>query len=393
LSTFARSFRHLRSDNPARAAIAVAVGGALLILWGAWFTLASVPVRVGSRQARIEAGAAAHSVDAPVAGRVLFTALTLGRDVESGEVLVRLEDDDAHLRLEEERARLDALSPQADALRAQMTAEEAALADGRSTTGVAVAEAEARRAEAETAARIAAEEATRAEQLQAAGQISEAAARHARAEADAKQQAAKSLGLSRERTGLELRASESDRRAHVEGLRADLARLEGELATSRAAVSRLEQDAGRRAIAAPVAGRIASVGDAAVGTVVEAGDVLATIVPSGELRAVAQFDPSVSLGRLHADQPARLRLDGFPWTQYGSVPARVTSVASEPREGLVRVEMELSADPSGRVPLEHGMTGRAEIEVERVTPLVLVLRAAGRAASRDVWATDPAKSP
>jgi membrane fusion protein (multidrug efflux system) len=54
----------------------------------------------------------------------------------------------------------------------------------------------------------------------------------------------------------------------------------------------------------------------------------------------------------------------------------VRAVASEPRDALVRVELEV--DPaSARVPLEHGLPGRAEIEIERIAPAVLVLRAAG----------------
>jgi membrane fusion protein (multidrug efflux system) len=53
-------------------------------------------------------------------------------------------------------------------------------------------------------------------------------------------------------------------------------------------------------------------------------------------------------------------------------------VASEPQGGQVRVELSLGGAPAGRIPLEHGLPGVAEVEVERATPAELVLRAAGR---------------
>jgi membrane fusion protein (multidrug efflux system) len=74
-----------------------------------------------------------------------------------------------------------------------------------------------------------------------------------------------------------------------------------------------------------------------------------------------------------------LRLDGFPWTQFGSLAATVTRVASEARDGQVRVELHL-ASPGGRpdIPMQHGLPGTVEIHVEEITPLVLIVRAAGR---------------
>jgi membrane fusion protein (multidrug efflux system) len=53
-------------------------------------------------------------------------------------------------------------------------------------------------------------------------------------------------------------------------------------------------------------------------------------------------------------------------------------VATEAENGLVRVELAVDPDPASRVPLQHGLTGIAVIDVERVTPATLVLRAAGQ---------------
>ena len=111
---------------------------------------------------------------------------------------------------------------------------------------------------------------------------------------------------------------------------------------------------------------------------VKAGDKLAAVVPAGSLKVVADFLPAVALGRVQAGQPARLRLDSFPWAQYGSLVTTVSSVASEIRDGRVRVELTVSSQPTARLPLQHGLPGTLEVEVEQATPATLVLRAAGQ---------------
>ena len=130
-------------------------------------------------------------------------------------------------------------------------------------------------------------------------------------------------------------------------------------------------------IRAPVAGRVGALAVPDVGGVVALGDGIATVVPDGDLKVVASFSPSAALGRVAAGQPARMRLDGFPWTAFGAVAAVVDRVADEPDDaGGVRVELTLQAEGSA-VPLQHGLPGRVEIEVERIRPAALVLRAAG----------------
>jgi len=92
---------------------------------------------------------------------------------------------------------------------------------------------------------------------------------------------------------------------------------------------------------------------------------------------VANFDPPAALGRIRPGQHARLRLEGFPWAQYGSVSATITNVASEIRDGNIRVEMALDSNSDSRIPLQHGLPGSVEVEIETLSPANLVLRTAG----------------
>jgi membrane fusion protein (multidrug efflux system) len=130
-------------------------------------------------------------------------------------------------------------------------------------------------------------------------------------------------------------------------------------------------------IRAPIDGRVGELGDQRVGAVVRPGEKLGSVVPSGTPHTVALF-PAASVGRIQPGQRARLRLDGYPWAQWGTLSATVASVGNEPIEGRVRVELVLGPNKDTAIPLEHGLPATAEIEVERATPVQVVLRAAGQ---------------
>jgi membrane fusion protein (multidrug efflux system) len=53
-------------------------------------------------------------------------------------------------------------------------------------------------------------------------------------------------------------------------------------------------------------------------------------------------------------------------------------VAHERRDGQIRVELGLASDLAFPIPLQHGMPGTVEVEVERVAPATLLLRSIGK---------------
>jgi len=60
----------------------------------------------------------------------------------------------------------------------------------------------------------------------------------------------------------------------------------------------------------------------------------------------------------------------------------------EMKERMLRGELYLADDPelavdhaTSRIPLQHGLPGTVEIELERASPLALILRGAGKAAA------------
>jgi membrane fusion protein (multidrug efflux system) len=374
---FSRTLRSLRAERSRSFLIGVTVVAILLSLWSAWFFLARVNLHEVSARGRLEVDRAPHPVASESVARVVEVRFELGDEVEAGDVLVVLDARAEQARLDEERARLAAYEVERQAVQSWIEAEREAIERAREALAARLEEARALQDETELAATLAEEEAARLERVEESG-LSELEILRARTEAARKRAAARVAALAALRIEQEHREREGDRVAHLEELRREAAQLDGSVATTIEAIRRLEEEIERRIVRAPVDGTIGEVTDVRAGSVVVEGQRIASVVPHGELRAVAEFAPQDALGRIRTGQPARIRFVGFPWSQYGTVSATVSGVGSEARDGAVRVELSLPPDPETSIPLQHGLPVSVEVEVETLSPAELVLRAAGR---------------
>lgn len=377
-SSFPRTLGRLDSEGRAPRALAIVAACLLLAVWTAWFFAARVVIYAVSANARLEVAAAPHPVESPVSGRVVSTALTMGRVVSAGDVLVELDVRAQNLSVGEERARIEGMGRQIARLQAEIAEQRNSRRAEQAAADIAQKEAQARYEEATAASEFAANAEQRTKALADKGLIEQAELTRVQSEAKQKRAAAEAWRLTAERIVAEQRHRDTAYRIAVERLEGEIAVLQAQLRTGSLTVERLQHEGALRQIVAPVAGTLAEVATLAVGRVLQPGQTVATIVPSGGLRIVAGFAPAAAFGRVHERQPARLRLDGFPPTQYGSIQAVVSSVARELREGLVRVELELAPETNTLVPIQHGTPGTVEVEVERISPAALVLRAVGR---------------
>ena len=355
----------------------------------AWFCLAHLSVYATSESARLEVTRATHPVDAPAVGRVVKVNVALDQFVHEGDVLVQLDDSEQKLALDEAKAKAAGMDPQLAATRAQVAAEEKALGDLSGQGSSALAEQAARVREARAATELAREEAARVEKLRATGSVADIEAIRARAAAERSAASQSALTSALGKLRRQYSTDGDDRKTRVASLERDASKLEADLRSLQATIATLTHDIERRRVVAPASGRIGEVGTVREGTVLKEGDRIATIVSTGELRVVAQLAPADALGRVRAGQTARVRFEGFPWTEYGEVIASVTDVAREVRDAHARVELAI-VRTAPRIPLEHGMPATVEIEIERATPAQLVLRAAGHMVAHPRPAESPA---
>jgi multidrug resistance efflux pump len=375
--TFARCFRTLGRDSSRFSRIGVTIALITLVVWGGWAVSANVQVLAVSADARLEAVSASQPISAPVAGRVTESLLFVGRAIAIGDLLVVLDHRSQTLELDEIETVSDALSARLAAARNEVLAYEQSLSDGLGAARAAVEEAGALKRAADVKARFDLEIADFYEDLNESGHA--ARIEMIRIAADAAQSGAEAdaTRLAIERLEWDWQRQNSDTRAELEHARSVVAELEGAVVTNAAASDRVRYEIDRRHIRSHTSGRIGQVSDVRVGMVVNAGDRMGDIVPEENLHIVARFAPADALGRIQPGQQARMRLHGFPWTQYGTAVATVASVGSELCEGMIRVELSVLALPDIPNPTTHGLPGTVEIEVERVSPATLMLRSTG----------------
>lgn len=389
---FSRTFRALKADSFRGSLLALVCVMLLLGGWVGWFFLARIARYEVTDTARVEVDQETHPVQSPVLARIVSSNLVLGSEVKAGDVLVELDANAEKLQVAEQRTQLGALESQVASLKTQVAQLEQAQVREQQTAQVAIEQAGAKYREADALARSADHEAHRLEKLAAEGLVPRRDYDIGKMEAERLRDAADSLKLEPDRIQRDLRTRESDRRAQLENLQSQIRKLEGDRTTVAASVERLSYEVERRLIRAPISGHVGEIAATLrTGAVVNEGDRLCAILPPGRLRAIAEFAPPAAFGRIRPGQPARLRLEGFPWAQYGSIAATVSTVASEIRDNRVRVELNIAGSPAFAGPLQHGLPGAVEVEVERVSPAALTLRTAGQLITRprSVFAPTP----
>jgi membrane fusion protein (multidrug efflux system) len=293
-----------------------------------------------------------------------------------GEVLVELESESEKLSFAEQRTRVQTLEPQIEALHQQMAALDRGRHEERTVLNVAVEEAGAKYREAEAHWKQAELEADRSRRLHDEKLVSDADFQKAKAEAESKRAAAESLKIAVTRLDPELRVRESERETRRRQMASDLAKLEADMSTSTATMKRLEWQIERRKIRSSTGGRL---GDCAV------------LRPGCERRRKNRHDPTWRRVACHCGFSAGCRsrtcaarptgnstAAGFPLGAIWNDSSQGARVASEIRDGRVRVELALDSHGHSRAPLQHGLPGAVEVEVERVSPASLVLRTAGQ---------------
>lgn len=349
---------------------------------GLWVMRARVPVYAVSDFARLQARDAVHPVDVLIAGRVKAVHLPVGGRVRQGDVLVELDAADARLRLDDARAAEHGLADQITALEAEIAAREDALASTGQLGRASLSEAEASRSETEAQASFARRERERAAKMRDIGVVAESDAD--RANASMVQANAAASVRDRRLTVLstETRRDLADRRAANENLKRALAALHAQRDSAAVGVQRLEVEVARHTVRAPIDGLLGQIRAPQVGSVVASGQTVAVVTPETAIELVADFAPAAAIGRIRPGQPARMRVAGFPWTQYGMLTAQVVAVSSEVTDGKIRVELALDDQASSAIPHRHGLVGDVEIELEEVSPAVLLARAAGQAFDR-----------
>ncbi len=374
---FAVSVLRLSQDRNAPTAWILALAVFLFVAWCCWATLSKVTLDEVSSEARVELDGATYPISSPLLGRVVRAALRVGQQVHRGDVLVELDSTPQALEITQGQVQAQGLEAQVGALRHQIAAERAAGSKEQVSAGLSEHEARDRIEQARQAAQLATEDLARVRTLAAQHLIPARDLDKAESDERRLRAALSELTVAASRVPEEQAARSRERDARIARLEGEIATLEAQGENLAAETTRLGYEIQRHRIQAAIDGSIGEAATLHEGAVISEGERVGSIIPKGSLIIVAQYPAQAAFGRISPGQLATLRLDGFPWAEFGTVPAKVTRVAEEIRDGKVRVELALVGSASFRGVLEHGMPGRLEIAVERVSPWQLLLRTAG----------------
>lgn len=374
---FFETTRSLKADGYRGAYLTLIVVTILSVGWSWWFTQGAVATWEVTSQATLEVNGKVYRIDSPLDGKVEQQFLDVEKPVKKGDVLLVLESGRLRLSLAEEQAQFESYEAQLAAAQAQGEANMLALqrAVTEAENLVAKTTSELRTAEANTSVRR--DVAERYARLAKEEMVSQIDNLDARAKLDQAKGAENALALS-------LKLHRSQKKTAVQQLAVARTEMEerttllhGSINKSREIIKRLQLEISERTIRAPISGTLGEVAAIQQGRYVAQGFGVCTIVPDGEPRVFAHFNPGVALGRIRTGQEARVRLQGFPWTQFGSLTARVSKVGGEPRDGLVQVDLELVGETPAHIPLQHGMPGTVEVKIDSLSPWSMILRSIG----------------
>lgn len=358
----------------------ISLGAALVLLagWLTWLFLGRLTVYSVSEQARVEVAPTGVPVHSEVAGVIVRCNLALGHRVTNGDVLFELDAKSFEL----ERPKLEATT-QSDKLviegyKREVHAEEQVqgyLSDvSGKTASAAQAKVDLARANSASLER----EAHVVSNLEDAGLASKLDALRVNGEYESVQATMATQGTQSVLDIASTKVTVGQHEARLAGLKRELSQALAKLEYDEAELAVNAFEIARRSVRAKITGVVADVAPCSPGMPVNTADRLGIVLPDTSLRIVAHFPPALAIGRIHRGQHALVRLENYPWTQFGTVDATVDAVGAEPRGGLVRVEL-LPGTSNPAIPLTHGLTGQAEVETDQITPWNFILRSTGQA--------------
>jgi hemolysin D len=150
-----------------------------------------------------------------------------------------------------------------------------------------------------------------------------------------------------------------------------------------------EQRAAEQRLRAPIAGRLQHLVRLTDGGVVTAGQAVMEIVPAGAGMEFTGKLPNREIGHLRLGQSVALKLDAFPYTEWGLIQGKLTYIApgaviDEKLGAVFTVRAEFDALPppmrAAGIALIPGMTGSMDIKTGSRSVMAYLLSPLERAA-------------
>lgn len=165
----------------------------------------------------------------------------------------------------------------------------------------------------------------------------------------------------------------------------EIATLTAEIDQSKSQIASAQYELKQRVLKAPVKGTVFDLPIQKSGKVVNPGDAIAEIAPEGSPLVVVAEMATAESGSLTKGMPVKLKLDAYPFQDYGIVTGKLTAISptskvTETPEGEVatyNIEIKLDRDclPTGNkcIALRPGDTVTAEVIIRQRRIIDLIL--------------------
>ncbi|NJL46286.1 MAG: HlyD family type I secretion periplasmic adaptor subunit [Leptolyngbyaceae cyanobacterium SM2_5_2] len=176
--------------------------------------------------------------------------------------------------------------------------------------------------------------------------------------------------------------NELDATKQLQQLQIEATQLEASIQETQALLERSQTELAQATLVAPVSGTISALEIDNVGVVLQPGQTIAEIAPSTAPLVLSALLPSEKAGLVKTGMPVNVKLDAFPYQDYGIVTGAVHAIspdtkAHEQMGAVYRVEITLDATDitheGESVAFKAGQTATAEIIVRKRRIISLIL--------------------
>ncbi len=150
----------------------------------------------------------------------------------------------------------------------------------------------------------------------------------------------------------------------------EIAQLGAKIADTQNLLASTQAKLKYKVLKAPVDGVVLSLNLKNTGEVAQAGQTIAEIAPHGVPLVLSAVLPNQEAGFVKQGMPVQIKLDAYPYQDYGVVPGKVTNISADTKPdknlgAVYRVEVELEreyiTDKRQRVEFKPGQTATADI--------------------------------
>lgn len=172
----------------------------------------------------------------------------------------------------------------------------------------------------------------------------------------------------------EARRIELESQQQIQQLEVDITQLKAKMAETKNLLATAKTKLKQRFLYAPIDGVVSSLSARNKGAVVQPGQTVAEIAPQNAPLVLSANLPNREAGFVKVGMPVQIKLDAYPYQDYGIISGKVTSISpdAKPDERLgpvYRVKVELDRNyvtaNNRRVQFKAGQTGSADIILRR----------------------------